>query len=62
MDIKVISSNKDGAELKGELKGYYSYCKGKKDDDTINEALEFSSKGRTWILPKGAWERIFGDE
>ena len=61
MDIKVISSEIDGARLRKEKSSkYYSVCDGSKDNDNINEAL--SHKGGGWSVPREAWERIFGGE
>ena len=59
MDIKVISSEVDGARLRKEKSSkYYSICDGSKDEEKINEAL--AHKGGMWGFPRDAWERIFG--
>lgn len=58
-EIKVISGDKDGRELRREKRGRYLVCDGTADDAEINEAL--ASTGRkNWSIPARAWERIFG--
>jgi len=61
MDITVISSGKDGAELRMEKtkNAHFIVCDGKYDDADINEASCHVSKGQRWTLPDGAWENIF---
>jgi len=60
MDIKVISSEIDGARLRKEkaFNKYYSVCDGSKDNDEINEAL--AHKGGMYKISPSDWERIFG--
>ena len=59
-EIKVISSEVDGAALRREKRqtSRHLRCDGKADDAEINEALQ--SKGPSWALPAEAWERVFG--
>lgn len=60
-DLRVISSELDGADLRRE-KGKNSRhlrCDGKNDDAEINDAIQ-GSKGKGWSLPSQAWDRIFG--
>lgn len=61
-EIKVISGDKDGADLRREqMSRYYVRCDGKADDGEINDAI--ASVGRSqWAMPADAWERIFGGE
>lgn len=58
-DVRVISSDIDGAALRREkrLNRRHLRCDGKADDAEINEAIQ--GKGRSWSLG-AAWERIFG--
>ncbi len=60
-EIRVISADKDGADLRHERtkSPQYVRCDGTGDDAEINEAIS-SVGGKTWTLPRGAWERIFG--
>jgi hypothetical protein len=60
--IKVISSDKDGADLRREESGnkYYSRCDGKADDQQINEAIQSAGKDLSFFIPANDWERIFG--
>lgn len=62
MNIKVISSDLDGAQLRREKMASPRYicCKGKRDNEEINEALTSSSKGKQFNIPSSIWERIFG--
>ena len=60
-EIRVISADKDGADLRREKKkaSRYVRCDGTADDVEINEAIQ-GLGNKTWKLPPGAWERIFG--
>lgn len=64
MDIYVISSEKYGKELKREKHkhSYHTVCKGKRDDDVINEAIQSLRRGRSYAVSGEAWERIFEGE
>ena len=59
--VSVISSELDGAELRREKQknNRYLYCDGGADDAEINEAL-IGVNHTLFVLPDGAWERIFG--
>ena len=60
--IRVISSQKDGADLRRERarNRYYSRCDGTADNDEINEAIQNANKGMTWAVRAEDYERIFG--
>ncbi len=60
--IKVISGDKDGAELRREKHSTKQYvqARGKNDQEDINDALRTSVKGQTFVIEGEAWERIFG--
>ena len=60
-DIKVISGDKDGADLRREKarSRHYVRCDGKADDQEINEALASAGKS-SWCIAAEDWERIFG--
>ena len=60
--IRVISGQKDGADLRREKRKakYYSRCDGTADNDEINEALQNANKGMMWAVPAEDYERIFG--
>ena len=60
-EIRIISADKDGADLRREKKKSSKYlrCDGTADDIEINEAIQ-NLGGKTWSLPRGAWERVFG--
>jgi len=60
--IRVISGNKDGAELRREQRKarYYSRCDGTTDNDEINEAIQNANKGMTFAFRAEDYERIFG--
>ena len=62
-EIRVISADKDGADLRREKRRSSKYlrCDGTADDVEINEALR-SLGGKVWTLPSDAWERIFGEK
>lgn len=60
-EVKIISSEKDGAELKRLQKGNYVRCDGKHDFAEISDAMTCSSM-KGWSLPDGAWEKIFGSK
>jgi hypothetical protein len=59
--IKVISSDKDGAELRREKKEnrYHIRCNGSNDNDHINEAISSVNRSQ-WGSLGSAWDRIFG--
>ena len=61
-EIKVISSDIDGAELRREKvhNKYHDRCYGKADQENINDALITSGKSRLWSISQDAWDRIFG--
>lgn len=58
-EIKVISSDIDGADLRRKKKGYYVRCDGKADNEEINDALQ-SLGGQSYFIAAKDWERIFG--
>ena len=60
--IRVISGQKDGADLRREQRKerYYSRCDGTADDANINEAIQSANKGMMWAVPAERWEEIFG--
>ena len=62
--IRVISGQKDGADLRREQRKerYYSRCDGTADNDEINEAIQNANKGMMWAVPwrDGQFEQIFG--
>ena len=60
--IRVISGQKDGADLRREQrKGrYYSRSDGTADNDEINEAIQNANKGMMWAVRAEDYERIFG--
>lgn len=62
-EIKVISGDLDGSQLRQEKRrsGRYLLCDGTGDDVQINEAIQAAGKS-IWSLPAGAWERIFGSK
>ncbi len=60
-EIRVISSEIDGASLRREqfYNRYTVRCDGKSDDQEINDAIQ--SAGKSFYLGIGdAWDRIFG--
>ena len=62
-EIKVISADKDGADLRREKvrNRYYLRCDGTADECEINDAI--SSLGhRVYSIRSQAWERIFGSK
>ena len=62
MDVNVISSYIDGAELKREKRKnpMHTRATGKHDEQVIKEAcVRASRKSLSFALPDGAWERIF---
>uniref|UniRef100_A0A6M3LFY7 Uncharacterized protein n=1 Tax=viral metagenome TaxID=1070528 RepID=A0A6M3LFY7_9ZZZZ len=63
-DIRVISGEKDGADLRREKakQKYCATCTGTADNQQIEDALDFTGKGETWVLPEGAWNRIFAND
>jgi len=62
--IRVISGQKDGADLRREQRKerYYSRCDGTADNDEINEAIQNANKGMRVTMPwrDGQFEQIFG--
>ena len=62
MDIAVISSDTDGADLRRKKRSnpYHARCDGKHDEQEINEAIDRSLKGGYWTISNEAYERIFG--
>jgi len=60
--IRVISGQKDGADLRREQRKarYYSRCDGTADNDEINEAIQNANKGMMWAVPAKRWQEIFG--
>ena len=62
-EVKVISSDLDGAELTREKIDnlYHIRCSGSHDDGNIQEAIDHKGNG-LWRLPEGAWDRIFGGD
>lgn len=61
-EVRVISSQFDGAALRREKNKnpMHACCNGTHDEDIIQEASERSAKGKLYVLPSGAYERIFG--
>jgi hypothetical protein len=59
--IKVISAEIDGAELRREQirNPYHARCDGRGDDAEINEALGHVGVSR-FTIPGDRWEQIFG--
>jgi hypothetical protein len=59
--IKVISDDIDGSELRKEKNRnrYFIKCRGKADNNEINEAVE-SSGSKKWFGIAKSWNRIFG--
>ncbi len=62
-EIRVISADKDGADLRREKSksSQYLRCDGTADEVQINDALRGTGR-RTWSLPIGAWESVFGSK
>ena len=60
-DVRVISGDKDGTDLRREkTKGrYYLRCDGAADDAEINEAIS-TVGGQQWFIRAEDYERIFG--
>ena len=61
MEIKVVSSDVDGAQLRRHKRSnpYHTRCTGKHDDDEISEAINHAGRGKVWFIASKAWERIF---
>jgi len=60
-DIKVISGDLDGSQLKRAKTGkYWSRCDGKADNEEIQEASDSCGKSELWSISARDWERIFG--
>lgn len=60
-EIRVISSDKDGADLRREERKsrYYTRCDGAADDGEINEAIQ-SLRGQSMFVSAEDYDRIFG--
>ena len=63
-NIQVISGDGsiDGADLRKRKKGYYTRCDGSKDDQEINEAVQFAGSGKQFVISGELWEGIFGND
>lgn len=63
-EIRVISADKDGADLRREklINKYYLRAKGTKDDEEINEATHSSPERALWSISAEKWDEIFGDK
>ena len=61
-EVRVISADKDGADLRRERRksSQYVRCDGTADEVQVNEALRGVTKGKVWAMPSEAWSRIFG--
>jgi len=62
-DVTVISSDKDGAELR-RIKArnpYHVRATGTRDEGVINDAID-GSESRVFLGLGEAWERIFGEK
>jgi hypothetical protein len=57
--ITVISSDKDGADLRREQLHRHVRCDGKTDGEQITEVANSLGK-RLWTVQAEDWERIFG--
>ena len=60
-EVRVISSDKDGADLRREKRKsrYHVQCDGTADDCEINEAIQ-SLGGQSMFTSAEDYERIFG--
>lgn len=62
--VRVISADKDGAELRREKtkNRLYTRATGKHDEVAIHEAQSRATKlnAGMWTIPEDAYERIFG--
>ena len=61
-NIRVISSDKDGADLRRDMARhkYHVRCHGVKDDGQINEAIASLGNSKLHFGLGKNWERIFG--
>jgi len=61
-NIRVISSDKDGGDLRREMgrHKYHVKCCGAKDDEQINEAIESLGNSKLHFGLGDNWERVFG--
>lgn len=61
MNVKVISEEVDGAELRREqLNPYHARCDGREDNEQIQDALNRAVKGGFMAIRAEDYERIFG--
>lgn len=60
-EIRVISADLDGAELRREKakNRYHARCDGKSDNEQINDGLKHLGRAQ-FSIPGHIWERIFG--
>lgn len=60
-EIKVISADKDGADLRRDIVRnlYYTRCCGTHDEREINDAINSLGKVQ-WALRAEDWLRVFG--
>lgn len=60
-EVRVITSDKDGADLRREKRKsrYHVRCDGRADDAEINEAIQ-GLGGQSMFISADDWERIFG--
>ena len=60
--IRVISSDKDGADLRREKtkRTRYLRCSGKSDDGQINDVIDSLKHPMGYFFDAEAWQRIFG--
>jgi len=60
--IRVISGNKDGADLRREQRKnpMHLRCDGTADNHEINEAIQNANKGMMFAFRAEDYERIFG--
>ncbi len=64
MNVRVISQEVDGAELRREQarNQYHARCDGREDNEQIQDALDRSVKGAFMAVRAEDYERIFGGE
>jgi hypothetical protein len=62
MEIRVISGDKDGADLRREKRkaSYYERCSGKADNEQIQGALDRAPQGSKFYISGSDYDRIFG--
>jgi len=60
-EIRVISSDLDGAELRRDIhkNSFYARCDGKMDNEQLQDAVNCAGKLSFSITSEG-WDRIFG--